>query len=85
MVLVPILYIEENPDGVIQLAEAVEKRVNRWSEIIAVGPDVKELKLGDVVLIPEKDEGRVLFPLEGKEYAIFPEDSVRIVQGEKLI
>lgn len=75
-VLVQVLHIKESE--IIEMADGA-KRVNRFSKIIGVGPDVKKFKLGDEVLIPEK-ENRVLFATEGREFAVFEEDAIKIMK-----
>ena len=82
--LVECLYIEEKvdieslPGFVVSGTENADKRVDRWAAILGTGPDVKNLMLGEIILIPEKEDGRILFPLDGREFAMFPESAVRI-------
>lgn len=82
-VLVQIIKLEEKEEGVIELLDQ-STRLSRFSPVIGIGSEVKSIKIGDDVLIPEKEAGRVIFPLEGREYAIFPESSIKI-KREKLV
>lgn len=75
-VLVQVQHIKES--DLIQMADE-SKRVNRFSKIISKGPDVKNFKIGDEVLIPGK-EGRTLFPSEGREFAVFDESAIQIAR-----
>lgn len=67
------------PGGVVlpRAGDALDTR----GTVIAVGPAVKELKLGDEVVIPPWQGPATIIKVEGKEYIVIFEQDILVVLG----
>lgn len=71
---------EKTSSGIILPDSAKEKP--EQAKVVAVGPDVKELKTGDMVLYTKYDPNEV--KVGGKEYLVVKEEDVlAILKGDK--
>lgn len=71
---------EKTSSGIILPDSAKEKP--EQAKVVAVGPDVKELKTGDLVLYTKYGPNEV--KVDGKEYLVVKEEDVlAILKGDK--
>ena len=71
---------EKTSSGIILPDSAKEKP--EQAKVVAVGPDVKELKTGDMVLYTKYGPNEV--KVDGKEYLVVKEEDVlAILKGDK--
>jgi len=71
---------EEKTEGGIYLPETASKEKPQRGEVIAVGPDFKGVKKGDIVIFAKY--GGTEVKLDGEEYLVLGEDDVLAVLEE---
>lgn len=73
-IVVKPLKQEEKTEGGIYLPETASKEKPQQGEVIAVGPDFKELKKGDKIIFAKY--GGTEIKIEDDEYLVLGEDDV---------
>ena len=84
-----LLVEAEGPDGerrssggiVIPATAAVGRRL-AWAQVVAVGPNVRTIELGDRVLFEPEDRGEV--ELQGRAYVLLRERDVHAVAASRV-
>ncbi|MFZ1669840.1 MAG: co-chaperone GroES [Candidatus Nanopelagicales bacterium] len=84
-----LLVKSEGPDGerrstggiVIPATASVGRRL-AWAEVVAAGPNVRTLEVGDRVLFEPEDRGEV--ELKGKPYVLLRERDVHAVAAARV-
>ncbi len=84
-----LLVQSEGPDGerrstggiVIPATASVGRRL-AWAEVVAAGPNVRTLEVGDRVLFEPEDRGEV--ELKGKAYVLLRERDVHAVAAARV-
>jgi len=84
-----LLVKSDGPDGerrstggiVIPATAAVGRRLS-WAEVVAAGPNVRTLEVGDRVLFEPEDRGEV--ELKGKAYVLLRERDIHAVAAARV-
>ncbi len=70
---------KETKSGIVLSDEAVQESIIEEGDVIAVGPEVLDVKVGDRVSFARYSNSRVKTRLEGKEYIVIKEEDISFV------